>query len=133
VQIRFVAGDIAGYDTPLLAVPVVEREGAAPWVAFEELDPAGKVLAGGSKRLWPQTEAVKSALAIYERFGDEEALNQARLLLGGLFSNFASLERPDWREQTDRDGKLTRDGMPASSLYHLFLAAAEAVRVLPEV
>ena len=108
----------------------VEREGAAPWIAFEELDPAGKVLAGGSKRLWPQTEAVKSALAIYQRFGDDEALKQAKLLLGGLFSNFASLDRPDWREQTDRDGKLIREGMPSSSLYHLFLAVAEAVRVL---
>jgi len=110
----------------------VERAGPAPWIAFEELDPAGKVLAGGSKRLWPQTEAVKSALAIHERFGDAEALKQTQLLLGGLFSNFAGLERPDWREQTDRDGKLIREGMPSSSLYHLFLAVAEAVRVLPE-
>jgi mannose/cellobiose epimerase-like protein (N-acyl-D-glucosamine 2-epimerase family) len=113
----------------------VDRESKAPWVAFEELDPEGRVLAGGSKRLWPQCEAVKSALAIHERFGDAEALTltQAQLLLGGLFTNFASLARPDWREQIDRDGKLIRDGMPASSLYHLYLAVAEAVRVLPEV
>lgn len=110
----------------------VDRESGAPWVAFEECDPGGKVLAGGHKRLWPQTEAVKSALAIYERFRDDTALKQAKLLLGGLFTNFASLERPDWREQTDRDGRLLRDGMPSSSLYHLFLAVAEAVRVLPE-
>jgi len=75
---------------------------------------------------------VKSALAIYERFGVEEALKRAKLLLGGLFSNFANLERPDWREQTDREGKLIREGMPSSSLYHLYLAVAEAVRVLPQ-
>lgn len=108
----------------------VDREGAAPWGVFEVCDPEGRVLAGGSKRLWPQCEAVKSALAIHERFGDDEALAQAKLLLGGLFLNFASLQRPDWREQTDRDGALIRAGMPASSLYHLYLAVAEAVRAL---
>ncbi|MGF1594394.1 MAG: AGE family epimerase/isomerase [Kiloniellaceae bacterium] len=108
----------------------VDRAGGAPWVAFEELDAEGRVLADGRKRLWPQSEAVKAALAVYERFGDEEALNAAGKLLGGLFTTFAGLDRPDWREQTDRDGRTIRAGMPASSLYHLYLATAEAVRVL---
>lgn len=110
----------------------IDRGGRAPFVAFEELDPGGHVLAGGSKRLWPQCEAVKAALAVYERFGDAAALERARLLLGGLFTTFARLDRPDWREQVARDGTLIRPGMPASSLYHLYLAAAEAARVLPE-
>jgi len=109
----------------------IDREGAAPCVVFEELDPAGRVLAGGSKRLWPQTEAVKAALAVYERYGDEEALSGARQLLGGLFATFAGLETPRWREQVDREGQVIREGMPASSLYHLYLAVAEAVRLLP--
>lgn len=109
----------------------VERAGAAPWVVFEAVDAAGPLLGGGSKRLWPQAEAVKAALAVYERFGDEEALAAARRLLGGLFTTFASLDRPQWHEQVDRDGRVIREGMPASSLYHLYLAAAEAIRVLP--
>lgn len=108
----------------------IDRAGAAPGVVFEELDPDGRVLAGGRKRLWPQCEAVKAALAMHERFGDEDALDEARLLLSGLFTTFAGLDRPVWREQVDRDGRLLREGMPASSLYHLYLAAAEAVRVL---
>lgn len=111
----------------------VDRDGDAPFVAFEALDPAGRRLANGSKRLWPQCEAVKAALAVYEGFGDDAALDQARLLLGGLFATFADLGRPDWREQVDRDGNLIRPGMPSSSLYHLYLATAEAVRVLPKI
>ncbi len=109
----------------------IDRDGAAPFVVYEELDPAGQVLAGGNKRLWPQTEAVKACLAIYERSGDETALTGARQLLGGLFTTFADLDAPTWREQVDRDGKLIREGLPSSSLYHLFLAVAEAIRVLP--
>ncbi|MGD1876379.1 MAG: AGE family epimerase/isomerase [Kiloniellaceae bacterium] len=109
----------------------VDHTGDAPGVVFEALDPEGRVLDGGSKRLWPQTEAVKAALAVYERFGDEEALRRAHTLLAALFTTFAGLDRPDWREQVDRDGKVIRDGMPSSSLYHLFLASAEALRVLP--
>jgi mannose/cellobiose epimerase-like protein (N-acyl-D-glucosamine 2-epimerase family) len=109
----------------------VDRESRAPFVVFEELDPEGRVLADGSKRLWPQCEAVKAALAVYERFGDAEALAAAQQLLAALFTTFASLDRPDWREQVDRDGRLIREGMPSSSLYHLYLAAAEAIRALP--
>ena len=100
-------------------------------VVFEELDSDGGMLNGGSKRLWPQTEAVKASLAVYERFGDTEALARAQRLLAALFTTFADLERADWREQVDRDGKLIRAGMPSSSLYHLYLAAAEALRGLP--
>ncbi len=109
----------------------VDRSGAAPDVVFEELDPDARVLAGGRKRLWPQTEGIKAGLAVYERFGDTEALAAARRLLAGLFRVFADLESPCWREQVDREGKLLREGMPSSSLYHLFLAVAEAIRVLP--
>ena len=109
----------------------VDRTGKASNVALEALDPAGQVLAGGSKRLWPQCEAVKAALAVHERFGEAEALERAQQLLAALFTTFADLDRPDWREQVDRNGKVIREGMPASSLYHLYLATAEAVRVLP--
>ena len=60
-------------------------------------------------------------------------MKRAQRLLGALFTTFAGLDRPDWREQVDREGKIIRPGMPASSLYHLYLATAEAVRVLPGV
>jgi mannose/cellobiose epimerase-like protein (N-acyl-D-glucosamine 2-epimerase family) len=108
----------------------VDRESAAPFVVFEGVDPEGRVLNGGSKRLWPQAEAVKACLAIYERSGDKAALDGARRLLAALFRVFADLETPRWREQVDRDGRLIRQDMPTSSLYHLFLAVAEAIRVL---
>lgn len=110
----------------------VDRDGPAPDVVFEELDPQGQVLAGGSKRLWPQAEGVKACLALYERSGDAAALAAARRLLAGLFRTFADLESPRWREQVDRGGGLIRPGMPSSSLYHLYLAVAEVLRVLPQ-
>lgn len=109
----------------------VDRDGAAPDVTFDQVDPDGRVLNGGSKRLWPQTEAVKACLAVYERSGEAEALARARRLLAALFRTFANLDAPRWHEQVDREGRVIREGMPASSLYHLFLAAAEAIRVLP--
>jgi mannose-6-phosphate isomerase len=74
---------------------------------------------------------VKACLAVYERFGERAALTGARQLLDAMFATFADLESPRWREQVDRDGKLIREDLPASSLYHLFLAVAEAIRVLP--
>ncbi|MEO3431272.1 AGE family epimerase/isomerase [Pelagibius sp. CAU 1746] len=110
----------------------IDRAGPASFVAYEELDPEGRILNGGSKRLWPQTEAVKACLAVYERSGDDAAADGARQLLGGLFRTFAGLDRPRWREQVDREGNLLREGVPGSSLYHLFLAVAEAIRVLPD-
>jgi len=100
-------------------------------VVFEELDAEGRVLNGGSKRLWPQTEAVKACLAVHERFGEAEALERARKLLAAMFTTFAGLDRPDWREQVDRGGKVIREGMPSSSLYHLYLASTEALRLVP--
>jgi len=76
--------------------------------------------------------AVTAMRPLYDWAWDEEALDRARRLLEALFTTFAGLDRPDWREQIDRDGEVIRPGMPSSSLYHLYLACAEAVRVLPE-
>src|SRR3546814_15404682 len=86
----------------------VDRGSEAPFVAFEALDPDGRVLAGGSKRLWPQCEGVKADLAGYESCSAEAALAAARHLLGGLFATFSHLNRPDCREKVARDGGLLR-------------------------
>src|SRR3546814_16542523 len=106
----------------------VDRGSEAPFVAFEALDPDGRVLAGGSKRLWPQCEGVKAALAVYERCGDEAALAAARHLLGGLFATFADPNRPDWRAQVDRDGGLLRPRLPARRFSHLYPPVPDAGR-----
>jgi mannose-6-phosphate isomerase len=82
-----------------------------------------------SHRLWPHTEAIK-AVAVQHRFGDSSARPTADLFAGALGRYF--LHAPfagGWIDRVDATGApLSRD-VPASSLYHLTLAATEAAAV----
>lgn len=76
-----------------------------------------------TKRIWPQTERIKSHVAMGDLKGVEES---SRFLLERYL-------RPDgtWNEHFDRGlGKLTNDGLPGTTGYHIFLALREALRVL---
>lgn len=88
----------------------------------------GKVLNAGS-RVWPNTERMKGVIALHELDGTDPwpALEaSARLLLDEYLSGpVAGL----WTEEFDANGKATYATAPASSLYHLFLAFAETLRV----
>lgn len=66
----------------------------------------------GTARLWPQTERLKSSLAIRHKSPGERARAEAVL---------KSWLRPDgtWHERRDAEGHLTMEPIPASSLYHL--------------
>jgi mannose-6-phosphate isomerase len=82
-----------------------------------------------SRRSWPHTEAVKAEVAAAEA-GDGEAPRRAAQAIDRLFSGF--LRRPvpgGWIDHVDASGAPLVDGMPASTLYHVFLAAAEADRL----
>jgi mannose-6-phosphate isomerase len=84
-----------------------------------------------SHRVWPHTEGIKAAAARHGR-GDAEAAGFARLMARGLFDTF--LDRPfagGWVDHVGPAGEPLVDYVPASSLYHLFFAAAEAARGLP--
>ena len=77
-------------------------------------------------RLWPHTEAIKAAVVRHAR-GDAGARSFADDMARALLKNFCG--RPfagGWIDQIDPDGLPLVDYVPASSLYHLFLAAAEA-------
>lgn len=79
----------------------------------------------GSHRIWPHTEGAKAAVARYFG-GDGEAPHFAAAMLDALQETF--LDRPfsgGWIDQISADGVPLVDYAPASSLYHLFLAAAE--------
>ena len=81
-----------------------------------------------SHRLWPHTEAIKAA-AVRHAAGDAEALPFASAMAGALMQRF--LDRPfagGWTDQLGPDLAPLVDYVPASSLYHLFFAAAEADR-----
>ena len=79
-----------------------------------------------SHRIWPHTEAIKAAKAL-QAGGDPEAPLFLQSMIQTLFDRF--LDRPfrgGWIDQIDNAYQPLVDYVPASSLYHLFFAAAEA-------
>ncbi len=75
-----------------------------------------------SRRIWPQTEAIKAHAA---RRSDARLMAQIESLLAGHLDTM-----PDgaWREHVAADGAPLVTGLPASSLYHLAMAATELRR-----
>jgi mannose/cellobiose epimerase-like protein (N-acyl-D-glucosamine 2-epimerase family) len=103
--------------------------GAPPAAVLDRVDPAGAVLAD-TKRLWPQTEAVKAWAARHELLDDAEAPAHATAHLALLFRHYLDAGHGLWREWLDRDGREISHYVPATSLYHVVLCMAEAMRVL---
>lgn len=72
-----------------------------------------------STRLWPQTEAIKAHLA----FGNQTL---AAALTEALCARFLEPAPPGtWIDHYAADGRVLVDKIPASSLYHLFMAYGE--------
>ena len=94
----------------------------------DELASAGNVLSP-SRRTWPLTEAAKANIAEGEHARgtfDEKAAHCFTSLAGRF------LARPiteGWMDRIGPAGEPLADFMPASTLYHVFCAAAEAARV----
>lgn len=83
-----------------------------------------------TRRLWAQTELVKAWLAQAET-GVERAGDAAETLIEHLMATYLSGPfSGGWYDKFDAAGKVSVDTVPASSLYHLFVAAAEADRIL---
>lgn len=75
-----------------------------------------------STRLWPQTEAIKAHLVM----GGTARIDPA---IAGLFDRFLDpAPAGAWHDHTDGDGALKSTFIPASSLYHLFMAFGELAR-----
>lgn len=100
------------------------RDGiSATGMIADEMTGDGRVTKA-SRRAWPLTEAIK-ANADRHRAGDPRAAARADAALGVLMRDFL---RPDglWLDQRDAAGAAMVDYVPASTLYHVFLAIAEA-------
>lgn len=83
-----------------------------------------------SRRLWPQMELVKAWLAQAEA-GVDRAGEAAETLIEHVMATYlAGPFAGGWYDKFDAAGAISVDTVPASSLYHLFVAAAEAERVL---
>jgi mannose/cellobiose epimerase-like protein (N-acyl-D-glucosamine 2-epimerase family) len=81
------------------------------------------------RRFWPQTEAIKAHIARLEATGDPALAaridRQAQALYG---VHVAGAVEGAWREHLCPEGTLIVPELPASSLYHVTLAATELAR-----
>jgi len=95
---------------------------------IDSVDSRGQVLQAG-RRLWPQAEAIKAHLVRWEATGDAAAKLHLHRQIDALFNDHLDgAPVGAWREHLDEAGNPSRDDLPASSLYHFCLAAAELQR-----
>ncbi len=80
-----------------------------------------------NKRLWVQTEAIKAQVVRIEQ-GHDAASGRLDRLLVGMFGHYL-LENGAWQDHLRRDRTGFARNAPASSLYHVFLALAEVLRL----
>jgi N-acylglucosamine 2-epimerase/mannose-6-phosphate isomerase len=101
---------------------------SASGVTYNAIRNDGAPLDRGS-RTWPNTERIKAAVALYELDGVDPAPvieNVSELLLSRYLAN----AQPGlWMDAFDEHGKAESGVVPASTLYHVFLAFAEILRI----
>jgi mannose/cellobiose epimerase-like protein (N-acyl-D-glucosamine 2-epimerase family) len=95
----------------------------------DEVDRAGAIRKA-SRRCWPQTELAKALLAATQAGRPGAAADAARVLQGIAGHYLAGPFPGGWIDQFDASGRSLAEHVPASTLYHLFCAVAEADRVL---
>lgn len=111
-----------------------ERHGVDPATraVYDLLNEDGTPLQRSS-RVWPNTERIKAALALFELDGRDPrgaVASSAGLIFGRYFAD----NRPGlWTDQFDGDGKPLTTAVPASCVYHLFLAFSEMLRLETEI
>jgi len=94
----------------------------------DEIDLAGKVRRA-TRRCWPQTELAKGWIAEHE-IDRPEAAAKAGWILQAIHRHYLSGSVPStWIDKLDSSGRPASEFIPASTLYHLFVAIAEAHRV----
>ena len=88
---------------------------------IREMDADGAPIHAG-RRLWAQTEAVRTALT----FGDAAAAD----LIEATFATHLATAVPGlWVDSYEADGTSSDKAAPASSLYHLMTAFSELLRL----
>jgi mannose/cellobiose epimerase-like protein (N-acyl-D-glucosamine 2-epimerase family) len=98
---------------------------------IDEADRAGNAVKT-TRRLWPQTELAKALLGQAET-GRVGAADQAITALTALKRYYLDqAPRGCWLDQFDEQGTMVAKRIPASSLYHIFVAVAEANRILAD-
>lgn len=82
-----------------------------------------------TSRSWAQTERLKAQLALGEHWGvfDRERIAEVVDLI--LDKHLAWRPAGTWMDCFDAEGRPIADHIPASILYHVFLAFAELLRL----
>ena len=110
----------------------IDRRADGIFGAYDAVDPDGRVLQGGSKRLWPQTEALKACLALAERCGHAEAAAGIPPLAAILLQPLRRARpRPVARPVRRRRRDDRQGGPPPAASITSFLAMAEVLRAWP--
>jgi mannose-6-phosphate isomerase len=106
----------------------VDRDGAV--IEAIALEGSGRI---ESRRCWGSCEGLKAAASDFENGrGSEVARQRAAAFLRALRTLFLARPFPGgWIDRLDAEGKALVDYAPSTTLYHVFLAAAEAHRVWP--
>jgi mannose/cellobiose epimerase-like protein (N-acyl-D-glucosamine 2-epimerase family) len=94
----------------------------------DEVETSGAVLKA-SRRSWPHTEALKANIVEGE-IGREGCDKRAAACVTQLMNTFVGRPVPGgWIDHVDPMGRPIVTMIPASTLYHLFMAVAESARV----
>jgi len=85
-----------------------------------------------ASRTWPNTERIKAWIAAAERGDAQDARAPIAQSIEALFCYHLSGPAPGlWYDVFDASGAPVADKVPTSTLYHVFLAFAEVLRVQP--
>lgn len=121
-------------NTILALFQFAEEHGIEPdsGLTFDKVRDDGAVL-HPTFRSWPQTETLKGYLAMGERTGKFDRPRIAKVI-GNLFDFYLATDPPGlWMDQLDGQRAGVSTFTPASTLYHLFLAFAELLRLEPKI
>jgi mannose/cellobiose epimerase-like protein (N-acyl-D-glucosamine 2-epimerase family) len=114
----------------LLAFALTRGVAVPSGLVWDEVSDGGEVLKA-SHRLWPQTEMLKGLLARAEFAGRIDGPAIARTVEAIFAGYLTPAPHGCWRDRLDAAGQATPEPIPASSLYHLFLAFCELLRLQP--
>lgn len=103
------------------------RDGISPDGMIADEMRGDGLVAKSSRRAWPSTEAIK-ANAVRDGQGEAEAERRAGQAIEVLMRDFLTGDGL-WRDHLAADGQPLHLYVPASTLYHVFVAASEAARL----
>lgn len=110
----------------LFAIAAIFGHHPGTGAASNGMQPDGSAVEPAA-RLWPQTEALKAAVA-FERKGVPVAAELRRRMISILFDHY--LDGPaagGWHDAIDTRGRVIAPDMPSSSFYHVVCALTEYI------